>query len=59
MILKPEQINSFIELHKGCAGFEHYSAKEKRELANEVANYYINLFKIQQRIRKETLSKSG
>jgi len=59
MILKPEQVNKFIELHKGCAGFESYSEDQMREIANGVANYYLNLFNIQQRIKKDKLVKSG
>lgn len=53
MELKPEQINKFIELHKGCEGFENYSDDQKRNIANGVANYYLALFNIQQRIKKE------
>ena len=53
MELKPEQIKKFIELHKGLAGFENYTKDQVREIANGVANYYLTLFKIHQRIRKE------
>lgn len=59
MILKPEQIKKFIELHKDYAGFESYSEDQKREIANGVANYYLTLFNIQQRIEKDTLVKSA
>lgn len=59
MILKPEQVNKFIELHKDCAGFESYSEDQMREIANGVANYYLTLFNIQQRIKKEELTESG
>lgn len=52
MELKPEQIDKFKELHKDCAGFENYSEDEVREIANGVANYYVSLFKIHQRIKK-------
>jgi hypothetical protein len=55
MELKPEQIKKFIEIHKDCEGFENYTEEEKREIANGVANYYLTLFNIQQRIRKEKL----
>ena len=51
MELKQEQIDKFIELHKDCAGFENYSENEVREIANGVANYYITLFKIHQRLK--------
>jgi len=54
MELKPEQINKFIELHKDCVGFENYSEKQVREIANGIANYYLTLFKIHQRITKNT-----
>lgn len=59
MELKPEQVNKFIELHKGCAGFEAYSKEQQNQIANGVANYYLSLFKIQQNIRKreENLGK--
>lgn len=53
MILKPEQIQKFIEIHKDCAGFENYSEEQKAEIANGVANYYLTLFNIHQRIRQE------
>jgi hypothetical protein len=53
MELKPEQINRFIELHKDCEGFENFSEAQKREIANGVANYYLTLFNIHQRIKKE------
>ena len=53
MELKPEQINRFIQLHKNCEGFEKLSEDQKREIANGVANYYLSLFNIHQRIKKE------
>ncbi|HBG68866.1 hypothetical protein A2W67_02655 [Candidatus Nomurabacteria bacterium RIFCSPLOWO2_02_40_28] len=53
MELKPEQIEKFKELHKGLDGFEKYSEDEVREIANGVANYYLTLFKIYQRVKKE------
>lgn len=59
MILKPEQINKFIEIHKDCDGFESYTEDQKREIANGVANYYLALFNIQQRVKKEQSSKSA
>ncbi len=59
MILKTEQVNTFIELHKDCAGLESYSEDQMREIANGVANYYLTLFNIHQRLKKEELAKSG
>jgi hypothetical protein len=59
MELKPEQINKFIEIHKDCSGFVDYSEDQKREIANGVANYYLTLFNIQQRIRKDLNVKSA
>ena len=53
MELKPEQIKKFVELHKDCAGFENYSEEQIREIANGVANYYLTLFGIHQRIKRE------
>ena len=52
MELKQEQIDKFIELHKDFEDFKKYSDAEIREIANGVANYYLTLFKIQQRIKK-------
>jgi len=52
MELKPEQIKKFVELHKDLAGFENYTEDQVREIANGVANYYLILFKIHQRIKK-------
>ena len=54
MQLKPEQIKKFIEIHKDCAGFESYSEEQIREIANGMANYYLTLFNIYQRIKKES-----
>jgi hypothetical protein len=53
MELNPEQIMKFIELHKDVAGIENFSEEQLREIANGVANYYLTLFKIHQRIKKE------
>ena len=53
MELKPEQIQRFIELHKNVPGFEKYTEAEVKEIANGVANYYLSLFKIYQRLKKE------
>jgi hypothetical protein len=53
MQLKPEQVKKFIEIHKDCAGFECYSEEQKIELANAVANYYLTLYNIQQRTKKD------
>lgn len=53
MELKPEQINKFKELHKDVAGFEDFSEEQINEIANGVANYYLNLFKVHQNINKQ------
>lgn len=53
MILKLEQIEKFKELHKGTEGFEKYSEDQIVEVANGVANYYLTLFNIHQRIKKD------
>lgn len=52
MELKPEQIERFIELHKNIPDFEKYSEAQIREIANGVANYYLSLYKIHQRHKK-------
>ncbi|MCE9585054.1 hypothetical protein K8Q94_00310 [Candidatus Nomurabacteria bacterium] len=59
MELKPEQINKFVELHKGCAGFENFTEEQVREIANGVANYYLTLFKIHQRVNKKEIESSN
>lgn len=59
MILKPEQFNKFIELHKNFNSFMCYSDDQKKEIANGIANYYLTLFNIQQRIKKDALVKSA
>lgn len=51
MQLNQAQINKFIELNKNCVGFENYSEKEISEIANGIANYYLTLFSIQQRLK--------
>lgn len=53
MELTPAQLQKFIELHKNVAGFESFSEEEIREIANGVANYYLTLFKIHQRVKKD------
>lgn len=53
MELKQKQINKFIELHKDCKDFDNYSEEQKREIANGVANYYLTLFNIYKRIKKD------
>jgi len=57
MTLKPEQFNKFIELHKDFTNFMCYSDDQKKEIANGIANYYLTLFKIQQRIIKDNIIK--
>jgi len=52
MQLKPDQIKKFKKLHKGMKGFEKYTEDQVVEIANGVANYYLTLFKIHQRIKK-------
>lgn len=58
MELKPEQINKFKEINKDNPNFENYTEEQKAEIANGVANYYLTLFKIHQRIRKDEMLKS-
>jgi len=53
MEIKPERIQEFIEISKDIIDLKKYSEKEQREIANGVANYYLTLFKIYQRIKKE------
>ncbi len=53
MELKPHQILKFKELHKDCVGFNKFSDEQVSEIANGVANYYLTLFKIYQRIKSE------
>jgi len=53
MQLKPEQIKKFIEIHKDFPDFQNYSEEQMIEIANGVANYYLTLFKIHQRIQKD------
>ncbi len=51
MQLNLKQIEKFKELHKGIDGFEKYKEDQVREIANGVANYYLSLFNIHQRIK--------
>ncbi|KKS05149.1 MAG: hypothetical protein UU58_C0001G0009 [Candidatus Nomurabacteria bacterium GW2011_GWA2_41_25] len=53
MELKPEQIGKFKELHKDFPEFANYTEDQVREIANGVANYYLTLYKIHQRIEKD------
>jgi hypothetical protein len=58
MELKPEQIQKFIEVNEDLAGFENFTEDQVKEIANGVANYYLTLFNIQQRIKKEEKLKT-
>lgn len=53
MKLKPEQVKKFIEINKDCEGFQNLSSKQKEEIANGVANYFLTLFRIHRRIKRE------
>ena len=53
MELTPEQINKFVELHRGLPEFQNYSEDQIREIANGVANYYLTLFGIHQKAKKD------
>ncbi len=52
MELADEQIQQFKELHSS-GELNGLSEFEIREIANNVANYFLTLFSIQQRIKKE------
>ncbi len=52
MELRQEQINKFKEIHKDHVDFGNYSEQEVAEIANGVANYFLTLFKIHQRLSK-------
>jgi hypothetical protein len=56
MELSSEQINKFKEIHKDFEDFSKYSEEEVIEIANGVVNYYLTLYKIHQRIQKDTES---
>ena len=53
MELKPEHILKFKLLHKGT-DFDKYTEEQINEIANGVINYYLTLFKIHQRIKKDS-----
>jgi hypothetical protein len=55
MELKPEQINKFKEINRGNPDFENYTEEQKTIIANGVANYFLTLFKIHQRIRRDSI----
>jgi hypothetical protein len=57
MQLNPELIEKFKKIHKGIKGFEKYSEDQVVEITNGVANYYLTLFKIDQRIKKDSNKK--
>ena len=52
MELKQEEVEKVKETHKDDVDFEEYLEKEVVEIAKGVANYYLTLFKIYQRIKK-------
>lgn len=53
MELNQEQIDKFIELNKDLPDFKNFSEEQVREIANGVANYYLTLFHIYERTKKE------
>jgi hypothetical protein len=53
MELKQKQIDRFIELHKDFPDFKNFSEEQVREIANGVANYYLTLFNIHKRTKKD------
>lgn len=58
MELTEAQIKQFKKLHEKYGGLNNYSEAQIREIANGVANYYLTLFKIYQRIKKEKNANS-
>ena len=52
MQLTQEQINKFKEIHTKYGGLDDYTEEQIVEVANGVANYYLRLFNISQRIKK-------
>lgn len=58
MDLQKEQIEQFKEIHKDFEDFKNYSEEEISGIANGVANYYLTLFKIYQRLKKESSGTS-
>ena len=53
MELSKEQIDEFKKLHEPFGGLGDYTEEQIREIANGVANYYLTLYKIYQRMKKE------
>jgi len=57
--LSKNQVERFKEIHTKDGGLGNYTEEQIREIANGVANYYLTLFKIYQRIKKEKHGKNS
>jgi hypothetical protein len=53
MELSDSHIEEFKKLHQKYGGLNNYSEEQIREIANGLANYYLTLFEIYQRIKKD------
>ena len=58
MELTQKQVETFKKLHEPCGGLEEYTDTQIREIANGVANHFLVLWKIHQRINRETKNKT-
>ncbi len=53
MELSDSHIEEFKKLHQKYGGLNNYSEEQIGEIANGLANYYLTLFEIYQRIKKD------
>lgn len=53
MKLTKEQIEAFRKIHEGTDILEGLSSQDVERLAQSVAQYYLSLFKIHQRLKAE------
>lgn len=53
MELTDTQVKAFKEAHDKCGGLEGFSDDQIREIAQGVANLFLNRFKTYQRIKNE------
>ena len=56
MQLKPEQIKKFKDLHRDHE-LDKYTEDEIREIANGLANIYLTLYRVCQRVTREEEEK--
>lgn len=53
MELTPEHIERFKKIHEKYGGLTGYSEEEIKEIATGIANYYLTLFEIWKKLKRD------